>query len=185
MENKYSGAITLGYASLFVTLWLFFMPFKDWYCFESGNEALPILMVLGGVVLAIAGIFCLLNEAKVESVIFLVMAAAQFSYMMRLVMYPDMSANTNPSIVDGWILFLVAVVIFYVWLASLKIGMIKQLFLLALWIALLGGAISNWLDVSFIHYITSYLGLIAALLAGWLSASTILPKKESSPPSAG
>ena len=181
MENKYSGAVTLGYASLFVTLWLFFMPYSGWYGVDSGNEALPILLVLGGVVLAIAGIFCLLNEAKVESVIFLVVAAVQFSFMMRFVMYPDMSANTNPAIADGWILFLVAVVIFYIWLASLKIGMIKQLFLLALWICFLGAAIGNWFAISFLHYIVSYVGLIAALLAGWYSASTILPKKESTP----
>ena len=181
MENKYSGAITLGYASLFVTLWLFFMPFSGWYGFESGNEAVPILLVLGGVILAIAGIFCLLNGDKIESLIFFMVAALQYSFLMRIVMYPDMSANTNPSIVDGWILFLVAVVIFYVWLAVLKSGLIRQLFLLALWIALLAAAIGNWFAVSVVGYITAYLGLIAALLAGWYSASTILPKKGSNP----
>jgi succinate-acetate transporter protein len=185
MENKNSGVITLGYASLFVSLWLFFLPFAGWSSFESTNEAVPIIMVLGGVVLAISGIFCLLNEAKIDSVIFMVLAAVQFSFAIRFVMFPNMSSNTGFSVIDGWILILIAVVLFYLWLASLKSGAIKQFFLLALWLAFLAGAIANWFAVSFFVYITAYLGLIASLVAGWLSASTVLSAKESNPPSVG
>jgi succinate-acetate transporter protein len=177
MENKYSGAITLGYTSLFISLWLFFIPITEWVGSESGTEVLPILMVLGGVVLAIAGIFCLLGEAKIESVLFLVLAAVVFSFSIRFVMSPDLSANTNPSILDGWILVLTSAVIFYLWLASLKSGAVKQFLLLALWLAFLAGAIANWFAVSIFGSIAAYLGMIASLLSGWYSASTVLPKK--------
>lgn len=173
MQDKFSGAVTLGYASLFISLWLFFMPFAGWTSFSSAEAALPFILVLGGVVLAIAGIFSFLNDAKIESVVFFIMAAANFSFSLRFIMWPKLQANTAFSPVDGWTLFLVAVVFFYLWIASFKGNTVRQLFLLGLWLAFLAGAIANWFSISIFAYISGYLGLITSLLAGWYSASMV------------
>ena len=184
MEGKFRSAATLGYAVLFVALWLFFMPLAGWFSFESAQAALPVLMVLGGGALTIAGIFSFFNESKVDPVVFLVIAALNFSYAIRFVMMPKLEANMTYSALDGWVMILVAVVIFYLWLASLKGDSLKQFFLLGLWLALLAAAIANWWSVAAFLYISGYLGLVTALLAGWYSATTVMAKKESSSHSA-
>lgn len=177
MKDKFSSAVTLGYAVLFIALWLFAMPAAGWTTADPAQVVLPIQIILGGVILTIAGIFCFFNEAKIDSVIFFIVGTFVLSYSLRFLWFPNLKANTNPSTLDGWILVLLAVVIFYLWLASFKDNPIKQFFLLSLWISLLAFGLANWLASIAIGYVGGYAGLITALLAGWYSASTILSKK--------
>jgi succinate-acetate transporter protein len=181
MEAKFPSAVTLGYAVLFITLWLFFMPAAGWFSFDSAQAALPALMILGGAILAIAGVFCFFNKSKVDPVVFLVLAGVIFSFAIRFVMMPNLEANKSFSPVDGWVLVLVAVVIFYLWLASLKGDPVKQFFLLGLWLAFLAGAIANWWSLTVFAYICGYLGLVTALIGGWYSASTVMAKQQNTP----
>jgi succinate-acetate transporter protein len=182
MQEKFPGAVSLGYAALFIFVWLMFMPFAGWYSFDSFTAVLPFVMILG-VTLAIAGVFCFFNESKVESVLFLILGTAGFAFMLRGVIFPGLEANTAYSPIDGWIMVLIAVVIFYLWLGSMKGNSVKQFFLLLLWLAFLAAALANWFSVDVLAYIGGYLGLISALLAGWYSASTVLPGKTSTPES--
>jgi succinate-acetate transporter protein len=179
MEGKFPSVITLGYAVLFMTMWLFFMPAAGWFGFDSAQAALPFVIVLGGVVLAIAGVFSFFNESKTDPVVFLVLAAVNFSFAIRFVVMPNLSANTSYAPYDGWIFFLAAVVIFFVWLASLKGSSLKQFFLLGVWLAFLAGAIANWWSLEAFANIGGYVGLASALLAGWYSASTLITSKGS------
>jgi succinate-acetate transporter protein len=181
MEAKFPSAVTLGYAVLFITLWLFFMPAAGWFSFDAAQAAVPGWMILGGVVLAIAGIFCFFNKSKVDPVVFLILAGVIFSFALRYVMMPSLEANKTYSPVDGWALALVAVVIFYLWLASLKSDAVKQFFLLGLWLAFLAGAIANWWSLTVFAYICGYLGLATALIAGWYSASAVMSEKQNTP----
>lgn len=181
MTSKFPGAVSLGYAILFITLWLFFMPFAGWFSFGSAAAAMPTIMILGGVVLAIAGIFSFFNENKIDTIIFLILGAVNYSFAARFSMMPNLAANSNYSAIDGWIIILLTAVIFLLWLASMKGDTVKQIFLLGLWLAFLAGAIANWFALAIFAYIGGYLGLISSLLAGWYFATTIITKKESTP----
>lgn len=181
MKDKFSGAVTLGYAVLFMALWIWGMPSAGWTTSEPAQVAIPFAIMLSGV-LTIAGIFCFFNDSKIDSVIFFIVTTFILSYSLRFLWFPDLKANNNPSVLDGWILILLAVVFFYLWLASMKGSSIKQFFLLGLWLSLLAYALSNWFASTFIGYIGGYINLITSLLAGWYSASTVLTK--SAPPQA-
>jgi succinate-acetate transporter protein len=131
------------------------------------------------VTLAIAGIFCFFYDAKTDAVLFLLLGSTGFSGALRFVIYPNLEANTAPSMFDGWSSFFTGVVILYLWLVSMKSNPFKQFFLLSLWLALFGSAITNWFPSMAVAYISGYLGLIAAVLAGLYFASTVLPSKKS------
>ena len=178
MENKFSAAVSLGYASLFISMWMWYMNYAGWIPAGSGVDIVPIIMILG-VVLAISGIFSFLNGDKVEPVLFLIVAAYAFSYSLRFVMYPGLPANTNPAVTDGWAHLIIAVVIFCLWFSSLSGKVFRQLFLLTLWLAELGAAISNWTAASIITVIAGYIGLVSAILALLYFFSTMERKKES------
>ncbi len=180
MQNKFSGAITLGYASLFISAWIFSISATGWI--QGAKAGLPFIMLFGAI-LVIAGIFSFYNEAsKIDTVLFLVVGAADFSYSLRFILFPNLQANTSPAGVDGWITILIAVVIFYLWLSSFKGNIIRQLFFLGLWLTYLSIAIANWFTLPVFNYIGGYIGLITSLLAGWYSASTVMIKKVSGSP---
>lgn len=178
MENKFSAAISLGYATLFISLWLKYMSYAGWVANESISDIIPITMILG-VVLVICGIFSFFNVDKIDPVLFLIAAVYTISGALRFMMYPNMSANLNPATTDGWIHILVAVVVFYLWFGSLGDKTLRQLFLLGLWLAEVGAALSNWTAANFFTVISGYIGLISAIFAALYFFSTIERKKES------
>ena len=93
-------------------------------------------------------------------------------------MMPNLEANTAYSAMDGWMLILIAIIVFYLWAASMKSEMIKRIFLLLFWLTFLAAALANWFALDIFAYIGGYLGLISAVLAGWYSATTVLPGKS-------
>ena len=177
MQDKYSGAVTVGYAALFMTSWLSFMHFAGWTSFDSGGAALPFVMFFS-IIMVVAGVFCFFNDAKVDSVLFIVIGTQGFSFSMRFLMMPNLEANTAYSAMDGWMLILIAIIVFYLWAASMKSNMIKRIFLLLFWLTFLAAALANWLALDIFAYIGGYLGLISAILSGWYSATTVLPGKS-------
>lgn len=173
MNNKFSAASDLGYAVLFISTWLSSMVYAHWISGDAMSNALPMMMILGGIVLAIAGIFSFFREGKIEPVLFLVIGAASFSWTLRYTMSPNLPANTGPAAMDGWILIVIAAVVFCLWLASFKGHLIRQLFLLGLWLSHLAGALVNWTNSGAIGTIGGYIGLITALLALWYFLSSV------------
>ena len=57
MESKFPSSVSLGYAAIFISLWLFFMTVAGRFSMDTAKVTVPVLMILGGVVLAIAGVF--------------------------------------------------------------------------------------------------------------------------------
>ena len=177
MENKFSAAVSLGYASLFISLWLKYMSYAGWVVNESVSDIVPIIMILG-VVLVICGIFSFFNVDKIDSVLFPIVAAYTLSVAVRFMVYPNLPANLNPAVTDGWIHLLVAIV-FYLWFSSLGGKILRQLFLLGLWLAELGAALNNWTSANIFTVIAGYIGLISAIFAALYFFSTIKRKEES------
>ncbi len=178
MENKFSAAVSLGFATLFITLWLRYMNYAGWVADENISDIVPLIMILG-VVLAISGIFSFFNGDKIEPVLFLIVAAYVFSVSLRFIMYPNLPANTNPAVTDGWVHILAAAVVICLWLGSFGGQILRQLFLLGLWLAELGAALSNWTAATIFTVIAGYIGLISAIFAALYFFSTIERKKES------
>ncbi len=180
MDNKFSASTSLGYAVLFVSLWLWYMAYTGWIAISDAQTIIPTMLILGGVVLAIAGIFSFFNGDKIETVLFLVIAAYSFSFVLRMMMYPNLAANSNPAAVDGWQHFLVCVVVFCLWFGGQGGKSMRQLFLLALGLSELIAAIWNWTGALVLGTIAGYIGLIAAILALLYFLSTIRSAKEPS-----
>jgi len=74
----------------------------------------------------------------------------------------------------GWVEIVWAIFFFYLWLGVMRKGVFVNLFMLGLWLTFLALAIGNWTMALFLVYVAGYLGLITALLAGWLSARNII-----------
>jgi succinate-acetate transporter protein len=181
MDKKFPAATPLGYTAIFVTLWLWYSGYAGWIAINESQALVPIIMVLGGVVLAIAGLMSFFNSDKLEPVLFFIIAAYAFSYSIRMVMFPALPANTNPAAVDGWIHILLAIVIFSIWINSQGGASLRGLFLLALFLAEVAAAISNWSDSSIFTVIAGYLGLVSAVFAGLYCASSVKESKEPEP----
>lgn len=177
MDKKFPAATPLGYTALFVTLWLWYIGYAGWVAASEAQVVVPILRILG-VVLAIAGIFSFFNSEKLEPVLFFLIGAYAYSYSSRIMMYPNLSANMNPAMADGWIHILIAVVILSIWYHSRGGKMLKQLFLLVLFLAELAAAISNWAGASVFTVISGYIGLVSAILAGLYCSASVGEKKE-------
>ena len=178
MENKFPAAVTLGYAVLFISLWLWYMGYAGWLAVDSMTDFVPAIMILGGAVLAIAGLFSFFNSDKIDTVIFFIVSSYSFAFSLRFIMYPGLAANSNPAVTDAWTHIVLAVVIFCLWFASLKGNVFRQLFLLGLWLTELGAAIFNWTGAMIFAFIAGYIGLITALLAGLYFITSLQSKKE-------
>lgn len=178
MENKFSGAVTLGYASIFISFWVTYMMVAGWLSGpDIGKASMPLYIIFGGIMLAIAGFFCFFNEGtKTDALVFWLVGGLNFSYALRFMWYANISANSNPAAIDGWIFFVFALVICYLWLSSMKGNVVKGLFMLGLWLTFLAIAIYNWFSIQALSYVAAYLGLITALLAGWYSYTTVMNK---------
>lgn len=181
MGSKFVSACNLGYAVLFITLWVKYMGWAGWLTTADMQSSTGGLMLIFGAVLAIAGIFSLFNEDKIEAVLFLITTAYVAGFAVRYWTSPNLAANTNPAGVDGWFHFLICVVVLCLWLTSFSGGFFRQLFLLCLWLAELAGAIGNWTGTTgsnLFLVIGGYLGLGAGLFAGLYYYSIVVKKRE-------
>lgn len=177
MGNKFSSALSLGYATLFISLWLKFMSYAGWIANKNISDVTTVTLILG-LILVICGIFSFFNVDKLDPVLFLIVAGYTLSLGLKSLMYPNLPATLDPPVADGWIHILIAVVIFYLWYGSLGDKVMRQLFLLGLWIAETVVAIGYWTGASILTLIAGYIGLIAAIFAGLYYFSTIERKKE-------
>jgi succinate-acetate transporter protein len=178
MENKFPAAVTLGYGVLFISFWLRYMGYTGWVTVDNIADFIPAMMIIGGVALAIAGLFSFFNNDKIDTVVFFIVSAYSVAFTLRYIMYPGLPANSNPAATDAWTHLVLAVVIFCLWYASFGGKVFRQLFLLGLGLTELGAAIFNWTAATVIAYIAGYIGLITAILAGLYFVTTLQKKKE-------
>jgi succinate-acetate transporter protein len=171
MNDKLANPKVVGYAAIFITGWMFSMYNAGWFMQRYPQSDLITGLILGGIVVAIVGIFSFFRGETYEMSLFLGLGA--FFFIASMVSM-HATANSGPSANEGWLDIVWAVYFFYIWLGVMKKDVVVNLFLLALWLTLLALAIGNWTMTMFLVYIAGYLGLITALLAGWLSARNIL-----------
>ena len=174
MERKFADSVTLGYACLFISGWLISMINAHWFSLPMESSGAMLVMILGGVVLAIAGIFSYINADTLNTTLFLVLGALFFSFSLTSLMPSNASLAALYSGFSGWIYILFAVFIFYLWLSSFGGDIARNLFLFGLWLTLLALAISSWSSSTGFDVVGGYLGLITSLLAGYVSAEGVI-----------
>ncbi len=166
MNSKYGNAVPLGYAALSIVLWMGMMMYANWYTPEAGMFGGILAFTLGAIILGIAGIFAYLSGNAVDGILFLVSAGFLWAIWMASSHMPSSSASMGNMAAarsyGGWANLTWAIVVFFVWLASMKAGFFKMLFLLGLWVALVLFTIAGWTSSEVIRVIGGYVGLATA-----------------------
>lgn len=174
MERKFGDSVTLGYACLFISGWLISMLNAHWFAPPLDHSGLMLVMILGGVVLAISGIFSYINGDTLNTALFLVFGALLFSFALTSIISPSESSAGVYSGFSGWVYVLFSVFAFYLWVGSFGGSTARNIYLLGLWLTLLALAIANWAASPGLDIIGGYLGLATSLFAGYVSAEGII-----------
>ena len=171
-ENKYPAAVTVGYISIFISLFIFVLVWSGWIV-TTLPEWGPYQLIFDGMLIG-AGIFALSNKDKADSILFLTLGTFWEAMMLRNFWYPALPANTGISVLDGWICLLLTIVTLCLLFVSLKGDFFRKLFLLTMSLVYLCIAIGNLFNSMFFMSVFVFLGLIAAILAGIYGISTIV-----------
>lgn len=183
--NNPANASALGYAAFALTLWLASMGPAGWFdpsgsalapllFAQPGNILLPLLVaVLGGSVLALAGIGQYLRGYLLDSVLFL--AFAGYWWVAALARHAlNGPADAAPAGFLGWYFIVWAFLAFCIWLAALRHDVARMLFTLGLCAALLMFAVSDWTRVGALTVLGGYLGLVTAIVGIYIAAAEII-----------
>lgn len=190
--TRTAQASALGYAAFALTLWLTSMGLAGW--FDADLEtSLPLLtVVLGGAVLAIAGLMQWLRGHSLDTVLFLVFAAYWTVGALQQILQHGQAAPTAGFM--GWYDIVWALLAFCLWLAAYRDNVARMLFALGLWLSLFALALSNWLHLDALVVLGGYMGLVTAVVGIYIAAAevinathehTVLPLGESGIPDAG
>ena len=173
MSNKLANASTLGYAGFAVTLWMVSMINAGW--FNPSQQTLDIMLaaVLGGTVMGLAGMMEFSRGRTVDMLQFMAFAAFWWTWTLNAHAVANGAAATTSGFM-GWFFLLWAVVAFYLWIASFHAGTGRMLFDLGLWLTMLALAIAGWSNAEGFRILGGYLGLITALIGGYVSAGELL-----------
>lgn len=172
--NRSANFSALGYGAFAVTLWLASMTPADW--FNPAVDALalpPLKIVLGGCVLAIAGVLASLRGATLDAVLFLEFAA----YWWVAGLLQDKLAGGAEPISPGWFgwYYIVwAFLVFCTWIAACKNGVARMLFTLGLFLSLLAYALEGWTKIDALTVLGGYLGLVTAVVGIYIAAAEMV-----------
>ncbi len=165
MNNKSVVVSTIGFMCIGFVAWMMNLGDAGWVT-GSSMYGMALDFALGSVLLGVIAILAFFHGRTLDAIIFF--SAAGYFWTMRHAGGGD-SAGTV-----GWFWLLWAVFVFYVWLSSFKAGWARSLFLLVVWISMLAGCLLSWTSMGFFRTIDGYTGLIAALVAIYISAAEIL-----------
>jgi uncharacterized protein len=169
MNNKSVSTATIGYMCYALSFWLVGVYVAGWLHGSAGPIwAISFPLV---VLLLIVGILALTNERTLDSVIFLSGAALIWSSHSLVGLE---GAHDAPSAgFSGWFWIVWAAFFAWVFVAALKSGGTRMLFLLGVALTYLAFAISEWSGAHVIEIVSGYLALATALLAAVVSADAI------------
>ncbi|MGH9606980.1 MAG: GPR1/FUN34/YaaH family transporter [Terracidiphilus sp.] len=125
------------------------------------------LMYALAIVLGVIAILTFLQSRALDAVVFFGVTGLNLSVCYSA---KDMAGAMDPQRYLGWFAIVRAVFFCYVWLGSLKSGVLRMLFLLGLWLTLLALAIGDWGTLNSITLVGGYLGLITSILAAIVAA---------------
>jgi uncharacterized protein len=145
-----------------------------WFSLPMESSGAMLIMILGGVVLAVAGIFSYINGDTLNTALFLVFGALLFSFALTSMAASNLSQTGLYSSFSGWVYVLFAIFIFYLWMGSYGGSTARSLFLFGLWLTLLALAIANWSSSAGLEVVSGYLGLVTSVIAGYVSAAGII-----------
>ncbi|HKJ34527.1 MAG TPA: acetate uptake transporter [Balneolales bacterium] len=179
MNNKLANPKVLGYAAIFITGWMFSMYNAGWFMKQLPESDLVTGLILGGVVVAVVGILSFIRGETFEMTLFLGLGTFFFVISLANMQSSSLMSEAPMTANAAWLNIVWAAFFFYLWLGVMKKDLFINLFMIGLWLTFLALAIGGWIMAMFLIYIAGYLGLITALLAGWLSAREILMSEES------
>ncbi|HEX5353242.1 MAG TPA: acetate uptake transporter [Rhodanobacteraceae bacterium] len=170
--KKPANTSTLGYAVFALTLWMNSMIPAGWFAPAGATLALLLAVVLGGCVLALAGIGQYMRGDTLDTVLFLSFAGYWWVAALAQHMPTNMPGPT-PGFV-GWYYIVWAFLAFCIWLAACKNGVARMLFTLGLWLSLLAFALANWTHLAALMVLGGYLGLVTAVLGIYIAAAEVI-----------
>lgn len=168
LENRCVTTSTVGYMCLALTLWMVSMTNAGWYARVYPHFAaliMPMALVLG-----VMGILAHLRARSLDAVVFFGGGILFWSAHAAAAATAG-AAGVEPMSYAGWFFAVWAAFFAYVWLGSFHSTLPRQLFLLGVSLTLLAMALTDWTGLRFFQYIGGYIGLISALLAGFVSGS--------------
>ncbi len=172
--NKSANFSALGYGAFAVTLWLTSMTAADWFSPSVNALVLPPLtIVLGGCVLAIAGIFASLRGSTLDAMLFLSFAAYWWVHGLVQDKLAAGAAPASPGWL-GWYYIVWAFLVFCIWIAACKNGVARMLFTLGLCLSLLAYALAGWTQIDALTVLGGYLGLVTAVVGIYIAAAEMI-----------
>ncbi len=183
VSSRAAVLATVGFMCWALMGWMLSMVNAGWFTtvFAAGESLLlPLSMLLG-----IMGILAYIDTRGLDAVIFLGGAGLFWSDRGLIVAQHMMAAGAGaagnqPQHYTGWYGFLWAVYFFYLWLASMRGGGLRMLFLLGLWVTLLLLAVADWGLGHILNLIGGYLGLITSIVALLVSAQALMEQDRGS-----
>ncbi|MGH8320608.1 MAG: hypothetical protein ACRESI_01505 [Gammaproteobacteria bacterium] len=172
MNNRLVISSTIGYLCIGLTVWMSNLSPTTWVAGPNMHAAV-MAFTLGTVVLGVIAILSFFHGRTLDAIIFFG-AAGWFFTSSHSGGMGHMGMGGDSAGTMGWFYLIWAVFVFYVWLASFKAGWARSLFLLASWLAILAICLMSWLGWNGFDYISGYLGLLAGLVAVYISAAEIL-----------
>jgi hypothetical protein len=173
--NKTANASALGYGAFALTLWLNSMTPAGWFDQPWSNSLLQLLTaVLGGCVLAIAGILQWRRGNSIDTLLFLAFAAYWWiSALYQHTLAAGDQVTTSTGFL-GWYCMVWAFLVFCAWIAACRDGVARMLFTAGLCLSLFAAALSNWAHVEALAVLGGYLGLVTAVLAVYIAAAEVI-----------
>lgn len=188
--NKPANVSALGYAAFALTLWLTSMTPAGWFDHPGDNSLLLLLtVVLGGCVLAVAGILRWSRGNAFDTLLFVAFAGYWWIAALYQHSLSDGAHVSTSAGFLGWYYIVWAFLAFCIWIAACRDGVARMLFTLGLCLSLFAQALANWTHLEPLTVLAGYLGLVTAVVGIYLAAAevindthghTVLPLGESS-----
>ena len=173
--NKFADAAALGYGAFALTLWLNSMTPAGWFDQPWNNSLLLMLTVmLGGGVLAIAGILQWRRGNSLDTLLFLAFAAYWGISALYQHSLADGDHVTTSAGFLGWYYMVWAFLVFCAWIAACRDGVARMLFTAGLCLALFAAALSNWAHIEALAVLGGYLGLVTAVVGIYIAAAEVV-----------
>lgn len=165
MNNRSIAISTIGYMciGMFSTLG----SLRDLGAMSGpDNIGSALNLALGCGVISVVAVLAVFYCSTLDAIIFA--AAAGFALTVHNI------AGADSHISGGWFFLLWAIFFFYVWLAALKAGWPRMLYLLGVWLAMFGFCLLYFTRMDFFGVINGCAGLIGGLMAFYISAAELL-----------
>lgn len=169
--NRTTITTTIGYMAWALAFWMISMPHALWLSDKLFAPAVNMEYPLA-ILLFVMGILAFFQDQTLDSIVFF--GGGGLLWVAQLAMAGGAMGAAS---YFGWFYFIWAVFLAYVWVGSFSsgfAGIVRMLFLLGAWLTLLALAIGSWASLGGFVVLGGYIGLVTAILAGIVSASSVI-----------